>query len=71
MFKVYEKILNIKVDGKSFDDICERVPIADIFQTKKRRKRVSEGHEIFYILSNNFFLLGFKTRENLADREFW
>ena len=41
MSKLYEKIMNIKVKGKTFDNICEKVPIADIFQTKKRRKRVS------------------------------
>ena len=46
MYKLYEKIMNIRVDGKTFDDICERVPIADIFQTKKRRKRVSEAYKI-------------------------
>lgn len=40
MYKFYEKVMNIKVDGKYFGDICEMVPIADIFQTKKRRKRV-------------------------------
>ena len=47
MYKLYEKIMNIRVDGKSFYDICEKVPIADIFQTKKRKKRVSEGYTIF------------------------
>ena len=57
MFKVYEKILNIKVDGKSFDDICERVPIADIFQTKKRRKRVSEAYKILEFFLTRFLLV--------------
>ena len=52
MYKLYEKIINIRVDGKTFDDICEKVPIADIFQTKKRRKRVSEGYQIFLMFSN-------------------
>jgi len=39
MYQVYKKISNIVVNGKTFDDICEKVPIADIFQTKRRRKR--------------------------------
>ena len=71
MYKLYEKIMNIRVDGKSFDDICERVPIADIFQTKKRRKRVSEAYKILEFFLPDFYLSGFKTRKTLADREFW
>jgi predicted RND superfamily exporter protein len=39
MFDIYKRIQAIKVDGKTFDNICATVPIADIFQTKKRRKR--------------------------------
>jgi len=39
MYQVYQRVSNIVVNGKTFDDICERIPIADIFQTKKRRKR--------------------------------
>ncbi len=57
MYKLYEKIMNIRVDGKTFDDICERVPIADIFQTKKRRKRVSEAFKILEFFLTRFFLV--------------
>ena len=39
MYRLYERIENISVNGKKFQDICEKVPIADIFQTKRRRKR--------------------------------
>ena len=39
MYRLYERVQNIKVNGKTFNDICEPVPIADIFQTKRRRKR--------------------------------
>ena len=39
MYRLYERIENISVNGKTFKDICEKVPIADIFQTKRRRKR--------------------------------
>jgi len=39
MLEVYEKVNNITVEGKMFSDLCTRVPIADIFQTKKKRRR--------------------------------
>jgi hypothetical protein len=39
MFDLHKKIESIISNGKSFTDICARVPIADIFQTKKRKKR--------------------------------
>jgi len=39
MYRVYQRVSNIVVNGKTFDDICERIPIADIFQTKRRKKR--------------------------------
>eukprot|EP00090_Calanus_glacialis_P027719 TRINITY_DN4393_c0_g1_i1.p1 TRINITY_DN4393_c0_g1~~TRINITY_DN4393_c0_g1_i1.p1 ORF type:complete len:1001 (-),score=160.99 TRINITY_DN4393_c0_g1_i1:89-3091(-) len=42
MFDIYKRIQTIEVDGKTFDNICATVPIADIFQTKKRKKRQTE-----------------------------
>jgi len=39
MLEVYQRVNNITVEGKMFPDLCTRVPIADIFQTKKRRRR--------------------------------
>merc|ERR1711892_574155 len=39
MLEVYRNVESITVNGKTFEDICARVPIADIFQTKRRRKR--------------------------------
>ena len=43
MYRLYERVQNIKVNGKTFNDICEPVPIADIFQTKRRRKREADA----------------------------
>eukprot|EP00092_Neocalanus_flemingeri_P006120 GFUD01006591.1.p1 GENE.GFUD01006591.1~~GFUD01006591.1.p1 ORF type:complete len:999 (+),score=194.12 GFUD01006591.1:266-3262(+) len=42
MFDIYKRIEAINVDGKSFENICATVPIADIFQTKKRKKRQAD-----------------------------
>jgi len=39
MFQLHQSISSISVQNKTFQDICTRVPIADIFQTKRRRKR--------------------------------
>merc|ERR1719206_1312489 len=43
MLNIHKHVQNITVDGKTFDNICATVPIADIFQTKKRRKRQTQG----------------------------
>jgi len=42
MFDIYQRIKGIEVDGKTFNNLCATVPIADIFQTKRRRKREVE-----------------------------
>ena len=39
MYDFYQKIQSIRSNGKTFSDICARIPIADIFQTKRRKKR--------------------------------
>ena len=39
MYRLWERVQNITVNGKTFADLCETVPIADIFQTKRRRRR--------------------------------
>jgi len=43
MLELYKKIDSITVGGKSFSDICTRVSIADIFQTKRKRRRKREA----------------------------
>merc|ERR1719234_811248 len=43
MFTIYKKVMDIEVEGRKFEDICARIPIADIFQTKRRRRRQAEG----------------------------
>jgi len=48
MFDIYQRIEAINVDGKTFDNICATVPIADIFQTKKRRKRQADVENVTY-----------------------
>jgi len=49
MYKIYKRVGDIEVDGRRFSDMCARVPIADIFQTKKRRKRqVNSTEEDYY-----------------------
>jgi len=56
MYDVYQEIMSINSYGKTFDDICATVPIADIFQTKKRKKRqvpeTEEYEEEYYDYSN-------------------
>ena len=43
MLELREKVSNIKVFNKTFEDLCYRVPIGDIFLAKKkRRKRQSQ-----------------------------
>jgi len=39
MLNIYEKVRNITVDGATFESICATVPIADIFQTKRKRRK--------------------------------
>jgi len=50
MLALHRDIQEITVDGQRFSDICTRVPIADIFQTKRRRRRraVEEGDDYDY-----------------------
>ena len=39
MLELHKKVLEIKADNKTWTDICYRIPIADIFLTKRRKKR--------------------------------
>jgi len=48
MLEIHKKIQSINANGKTFDDICAQVPIADIFQTKKRKKRQAPDEEYEY-----------------------
>jgi len=45
MLSLHKKIQSLEVEGKQFEDICSRVPIADIFQTKRRRRRQASSEE--------------------------
>jgi len=48
MLTLHKKIQDIEVEGQRFEHICSRVPIADIFQTKRRRKRQATSEEEYY-----------------------
>lgn len=50
MYRLYERVQNINVNGKTYNDMCEPVPIADIFQTKRRRKRAARAPRLGKIL---------------------
>ena len=39
MLELHNKVLAIKADNKTWTDLCYRIPIADIFLTKRRKKR--------------------------------
>jgi len=39
MFELHQKIAAINIDGKTFDDICTKLPVANIFHTDKRRRK--------------------------------
>ena len=39
MLELHNKVLEIKADNKTWTDLCYRIPIADIFLTKRRKKR--------------------------------
>ena len=39
MYELYAAVAAIRVEGKSYDDICTRVPIADIFHSTRRGRR--------------------------------
>jgi len=48
MLALHKKIQDIEVEGQHFEDICSRVPIADIFQTKRRRRRQASSEAEYY-----------------------
>ena len=39
MLELHNQVLAIKADNKTWTDLCYRIPIADIFLTKRRKKR--------------------------------
>jgi len=55
MLILHNSVGKIEKDGKTFDAICARVPIADIFQTKKRRKREIINETAVYDEYENFW----------------
>jgi len=49
MLEIHKRVGNIEVGGRRFSELCARVPIADIFQAQKRRKRqVNDTEEEYY-----------------------
>ena len=46
MLELHNKVLAIKADNKTWTDLCYRIPIADIFLTKRRKKRQSVAIEV-------------------------
>jgi hypothetical protein len=40
MYEIHVAVAAIRVQGKTFADICTKIPIADIFQTRRRRDAV-------------------------------
>merc|ERR1719350_1972121 len=53
MFSIYKKVMEIEVEGRKFEDICARIPIADIFQTKRRRRRQADDGITIEPLTNS------------------
>ena len=39
MYQVYKRISEIEVNGKTFDNMCFKVPVGNIFHTERRRRR--------------------------------
>jgi hypothetical protein len=39
MYEIHMAVAAIRVDGKTFADICTKIPIADIFHSGRRRRR--------------------------------
>jgi len=44
MFKIHKAVNKISVEGKGFSDLCTRIPITDIFQTRRRKKRDAKNN---------------------------
>jgi len=50
MLELHNKVLAIKADNKTWTDLCYRIPIADIFLTKRRKKRqVAKANTTFVV----------------------
>jgi len=41
MYELYMSVMTIRVENKTYADICTRVPIADIFHTRQRGRRAA------------------------------
>jgi len=39
MFVMHQKIAAVNINGKTFNDICTKIPLGNIFHTDKRRKK--------------------------------
>ena len=61
MYELHKKISAIEVEGKTFKDICTKVPIVNIFHTEKRRRK----RETKFVLRRNA-ILGRRRRETLV-----
>ena len=46
IFDVYKMFSLISVEGRTFRDMCSKVPIADIFQSKRKRRETTSLADI-------------------------
>ena len=56
MLELHNKVLAIKADNKTWTDLCYRIPIADIFLTKRRKKRqiaIGKNYAVSFYKSQN------------------
>jgi len=66
MYKINKRISNMEVEGRRFEDICAKIPIADIFQSNKRRKREVKSFDTNSNDDNEFV----ETTDNLTEEEY-
>ena len=53
MYEIHMAVAAIRVQGKTFADICSKIPIADIFHTRRRREAILPEPEVdFPAISN-------------------
>ena len=41
MYELYMSVMAIRVENKTYEEICTRVPIANIFHTRQRGRRAA------------------------------
>jgi len=66
MFEIHQSIESISANNKTFNDICTRIAIADIFQNKRKRKK----REAFVLGNSNKASEDSKlVSENISDSD--